>query len=464
MMTIVTILLLLVFLGLTFAMGLTGQRTRRGDFFLAGRRADSWSVGASLLATCLGASATVGIVGRAYSMGWSAFWWLGSGAVGLVILGAFFVHPMRERVGVRTLPEWLGTRYGTPARMLAAVLILIMWIGVISAQWVAAGSILGSLLGIPGGWAVGIAAVVVIAYTAAGGQLSVLRTDLLQVVFIGLAVILPHLFLPARNLGAMPSLRGLFLSGGLSFHQWFALLVVVGGMYVVGPDLCSRVLTGRDDAAARRGAWMAAPALLAASIAIVWLGIRIRELGIVPDAPRNTFAALLGAEGLLPTPVGTIIQIGLLGALLSSADTCLHTAASVTVLDVIPARPTDPESEAPHRPSDGRHARIAVVLIGLAAAAVAHWHPGIIRNMLLAYSFYAGGLLLPLLLMATPRLAERIPRIALWCAMVAGGILPVAVLLTQMTTDYALAGFYGCCLAGAILLPAGAVALRGTPA
>ena len=384
------------------------RRPAGAGFFLSGRTAGSATVAASLAATCLGASTTVGMVGRAYDIGWPAFWWLGAGALGLALLGLVWGPEMRADPGVRTLPEWAETAYGAPARVLSAGLIAVMWIAVIAAQWVATATVMGALFGLPFAWGIALSAGVVSAYTAWGGQPSVLRTDRLQVLLILLAVLVPLPFLGGIEAGAG---AGDFAATGPL--QMVAVVVVVGGMYVVGPDLCSRVLLARDRTAVRRGALGAGLFLAATGVLLTAVGVAIRRSGVELANAREALPWLLAQSGAIPAPAGYLINAGLLAATLSSADTCLLTVASVLELDLCGRR----HDEARQR----RFGRIFVALAGGVAAWVAWQRPQIIPNLLLAYAFYSGGLLAPLLLLRFPAAARRIPRRAVWLAMAAGG-------------------------------------------
>ena len=74
------------------------------DYVVAGRKQSSPFVFMSLMATVLGASATVGIAARAESIGFAAFWWLAVGAIGFWFQAAFLSKPVHD-LDVRTLPE-----------------------------------------------------------------------------------------------------------------------------------------------------------------------------------------------------------------------------------------------------------------------------------------------------------------------------------------------------------------------
>jgi len=418
---------------------------REDDFFLAGRRSGTPAVAASLVALCLGASTTIGLVGRAYRMGWAAFWWLGAASFGLVVLGLVWAVPMRSSPRTRSLPQWLETAYGMPARLLSAGLIVIMWTAVVAAQWVAAGRVLEFLLDWPLVRGILVAAVAVTLYTAWGGQRAVLRTDIAQVVlvFLGIATALAltrHVQASIGSVAVIPAP----VSGRLSLLQWMSLLVVVGGMYVVGPDLCTRVLLARDDRAARHGAVAAGIILLPCAVAIVGTAMALRSAGVC----KGNLHAVLSQCSAVHRAGGYAVAAGLLAAMLSSADTCLLTAATVVELDLVGRG---------HRPERQRFfARVFVCAVGLISAAVACLHREIIPNLLLAYAFYSGGLLLPLLCLAFPRVSAWIPLPCVWCAMGVGGSTPVALILTGKVQDFAVAGLWGVLVCLGVLL-AGAV-------
>src|SRR5580704_8338218 len=81
------------------ALGLWIGRRVRGasDFFVAGRRLGPGLIFSTLLAANIGAGSTVGATGIGYSHGVSAWWWVGSAALGSMVL-AWGVGPSLRRV------------------------------------------------------------------------------------------------------------------------------------------------------------------------------------------------------------------------------------------------------------------------------------------------------------------------------------------------------------------------------
>jgi SSS family solute:Na+ symporter len=324
-----------------------------------------------------------------------------------------------------------------------------MWVGVVAAQFVAAGAVLSELAGWPMVTGIAVTAAVTIIYTAVGGQQSVLRTDVLQITMILCAIVLPLMFLPQLPAAAATATTVSATANiDINLLQWFALIIVVGGMYVVGPDMCSRALVARSDRAARHGAWLAAGGLLAVSLIVTLLGVAVRHSGLELTSGREALPALVNST--MPRYLAAAVSFGLLAALFSSADTCLMTAGSVLELDLIARLRTAGQSPA--------RAKVMIVIIGVFSAVLAHVNPRIIGNIMLAYSVYAGGLLVPLLLLAAPRFARRIPKPVVWLATLVGGGAPLGLLLGNRinTTDFflnlAAAGAIGAAICLAIIL------------
>jgi len=413
------------------------------EFYLAGRSASSARVAMSIIATCLGASNTLGIAALAWREGWSAVLWLVSGAVGLVLLGAVWARAMRTRPETMSLPEWLGHTYGPEARRLAAALITVMWIAVVAAQWVAAGALIHQLAGLNLVVGMTLCAGTVALYTAIGGQESVLRTDLIQAVWALFALgvcLFASLRIRTGCPPPPPTLPDIFGNTPSTMLQRAAMIWVLAGMYIVGPDICSRILTARDVGAARRAAFLAAPVLAIVAVLLVLPGIRMRSAGIPLANPRDALPLLLTSPNWIPPAIGILAMLGLLAAVLSSADTCLLTIATVVNMDL-------------RRKREVAHGRMIVVLAAAAALIVAIFSPRIIPNLMAAYAFYCGGLLVPLLLLAWPKWTARVPNIAVIIAILVGGSTPMACkLLSPHWETYTSAAVGNAIAAGIIFI------------
>lgn len=356
------------------------------DFHLAGRGIKLVLLIGTFCATIVGASATLGMAGLGFSKGLPGAWWMLSGTVGLLILATFYAEKIRAS-GCSTLPELVGSFYGESARVAASILIAVSWIGVIAVQIIASGKVLSAILG--GNELVFMLActAVFVLYTAHGGQKSVIRTDLVQllIIIIGLGVLF------SKALGTAGS--GLLLAQSFPLSPemgtWdvLSMIIVVGSAYLIGPDMYSRLFSAHSPKEAKVSAAIAAIILIPLSFIITSLGIFSRSL--FPTAAPEQAIPLLLTSLLSPAAEG-LVAAALLAAFMSSADTSLMTATSILTLDLYKkARPDSDEK------SLMAASRLFVLIIGVSALVLAISLPSIIKTLLIAYTIFTSGLLLP---------------------------------------------------------------------
>ena len=370
------------------------------DFVAAGQNRGPLPVFLTLMATILGASATLGVAAKAETLGFPAAWWLFSGAAGLALQGAVLSRRIRES-GARTLPELARQTAGPAGQRLGAAVIALSWPGVIAAQLVAFAGLWEAIAGCGGTELPMVGcAMTVVAYTLVGGQRAVVRTDAPQMLLLAVGFAGMFLWVFSGRCGGTPvpaaSVR--LLSDGFGLRDAALSLLTVGGAYFLGPDIASRALVARDGRTARRAVLAAAPALLAFGSAIALAGMWAAE-----NAP-GTGNPVLRIAVLLPRALRVCLAAGLVCAVLSSVDTCLVNAAAITAGDLFGIRSV-------------RATRLAVVAVGLAATAMALVGGDIIGVLLKAYSVYTPGVVCPLAVaIVTGRVNRR-----LWLASVAVG-------------------------------------------
>ncbi|MBQ7081106.1 MAG: sodium:solute symporter [Fibrobacter sp.] len=407
------------------------------DYVIAGRKQSSPFVFMSLMATVLGASATVGIAARAESIGFAAFWWLGVGAIGFWFQAAFLSKPVHD-LDVRTLPEIAEKTVGKTGRKLVAFIIAISWIGIIAAQFAAVAGFIGLVLGHDAGTqSVLITAVIVIVYTLLGGQLSVVRTDALQfgiltLGFFAAAIYLFGGFSGAENAvlqtvqnivdgattianGTAAHSAGLatfgdfsLLNEKFSFADLALMLFTVGGAYFLGPDVISRNLVAKDSTSARKAVVIGSFAILVFSVVIVLLGMWAATYA--PNAAGTSVNPLFRlASGVLPLPLAALLSVGLLSALLSSADTCLINSAAIFGSDILNTRRIS-------------IVRLLVVVIGIIATYLALQGKDIIGLLTMAYSVYTPGIVAPLAVAIIAHKKFNIKKSLWYAGVVIGGL------------------------------------------
>ncbi len=401
------------------------------DYVVAGRKQSSPFVFMSLMATVLGASATVGIAARAESIGFAAFWWLAVGAIGFWFQAALLSKPVHD-LDVRTLPEIAEKTVGKTGRKLVALIIAVSWIGIIAAQFAAVAGFIGLVLGHDAGTqSVLITAVIVIVYTLLGGQLSVVRTDALQFGILTLGFFAAAIYLfggfsgaenatlqAAGNLAASSSTAG---NAGLATFGSFNLLnekfgasdlaimlFTIGGAYFLGPDVISRNLVAKDATSARKAVVAGSFAILAFSVIIVLLGMWAATYApATAGSATNPLFRL--ASGVLPLPLAALLSVGLLSALLSSADTCLINSAAIFGSDILNTRRISV-------------VRISVVVIGIIATYLALQGKDIIGLLTMAYSVYTPGIVAPLAVAIIAHKKFKVKKTLWYAGVIIGGL------------------------------------------
>lgn len=388
---IIAYFIVVIFLGLFSRI----KAKEADDFYVAGRKGSTLFITGSLLATIIGGSAVMVTTRLGFTQGLTGLWWLLAGSIGLVILGVFLAAKVRN-YGLYTLPELVEKQYNGQAALIASVLIVVAWTGVIGAQIIAAGSIMDALgIGNAQIWMV-VFSLVFVGYTILGGQHAIIRTDSFQTLIIFIGIIIAAVAV-AGKLGDAGGITGAFTSDKVSFplsaqfggYDLLKYLLVVGLTYVVGPDMYSRMFSAKDSGTARKSALWTAGLIIPAALALVFIGMGASVL--YPDiAAGQAFPVVI--NDILPPIAGGIVLAALLCAFMSSADTTLITAGTIFSLDIV----------AKYKPGFDKKkllnvSRWGIVIIGVISLLLALYLRDIVDSIMFAYTIYTGGLILPVL-------------------------------------------------------------------
>lgn len=397
-----------------------GRRRSSAAFFVNNRKSGAWGVGFSIIVSCVGASATIGMIGMAFAVGTPAFWWLGMGAAGLAVL-AFLLARAVRRSGAYTMPHMVESLLGKPARPLIAVVIVIAWSAILAAQFSALIRVLEPLTGFAPLVCLGVSFALIVGHTM-GGQAAIMRADRVQALIIVLALIVMLGWLTGHNPEWPAQVRFEAVNEGFPPEKLVYFLLIVGANYLVCPMLFGRMLSAKDEQSARLGGLIAAGGILLCAGLIVAVGLACKGL-IPPDTVQDAVLTAVLAE-VMPPWMHIVVSLALISAIVSSADSCLVTAATVLSFDLMGKR----------SPASGR---VCVVVLGVAGAALSLWGKGILGFLLMAYDVYACGVVVPvfvgLVLLGRRKVDTR------WAcaAVVAGGALgAVAAFSGQSVYSY----------------------------
>ena len=398
-----------IYLLIMMGIGVSDLRKTRefSEYAVAGKRQGTVTVCMSLLATMLGASTTIGITDTVYSIGFPGIWWLVFGAVGL-FLQAWLLSGRVRAIGADTLPHLAEITVGRSASVLLAALITVAWVGVVAGQLVAMHSLVTFATGSSSKWLMLLLSVIVIGYTALGGQLSVVKTDRVQLILILAGILLTAIRLFASTPDSVTEAAGEveLLNESYGPMNLFTQFFIIGGVYFLGPDILSRNFLSKNGRTARRAAGIAGGILLVVAFLITMIGIWAR--GHVTAEELGGQKTLMYVILLLPKWISVLMCLGLLSAILSSTDTCIINAATIFSRDLLGKQKVSV-------------IRWSVVGIGGVAAAIAILGSGNIISILSgAYSIYTPGVIFPLLIAILAYRKKKIKK-PLWLSAVAAG-------------------------------------------
>lgn len=191
----VFIIIGLYFVGLLLIGYMSSKKNKSAeDFFVSGRSLNKWTAANTMAATAIGSGTTIGVCTMAYENGIAASWILIGYSLGFVLI-ALLIGKKIYRLDALTLTDVIGSHYNGTVKNLTTLLVLISYVGIACAQFIALGNIMSVLLGIDFKVSVIICGIVVIIYTTLGGLSALSITDSYQLIInlIGIMVILPLL-------------------------------------------------------------------------------------------------------------------------------------------------------------------------------------------------------------------------------------------------------------------------------
>ncbi len=401
------------------------RRTRdRTDFFLGGRRLGPWLAALSQGATQSSAWTLVGVSGAAYLWGWRAGWIWVSVVAGYAVNWLWIAPRLRQmsaETGSLTLVQLLnGGEARIGLRRVSSAIILVSFLFYVAAQFQAAGQAFAVALDLPVAACIAGGAALIVGYTLAGGFWAASVTDFVQ----GLLMLVVAVVLPVAAWVAVGGAAGIAAGadaapGGLAW-DWTAAAVVLGtlgiGLAAPGqPHVVNHFMAARDDAAIRRGGWIAIAwiaLVLAGMLVVGWAG---RALALPPDNPENVLYA--AARAWLPAAFAGVIIVAVMSAIMSTVDSQLITATSSLTVD---ARRRSDATTVPA-------ARVALLGFAALAALLAIWAPATIYSRVLFAWNALGAAFGPLVVLTV--LGRPPPPAASLAAMLTGFGLTVAFYL-----------------------------------
>jgi SSS family solute:Na+ symporter len=333
--------LVIFYLLCTIAIGLWAAKRVKNtaDFAIAGRHLPLIMIVTTTFATWFGSETVLGIPAKFVQGGLHGVVEdpFGAGTC-LILVGLFFASKL-YKMTLLTISDYYRERYGRVIEVVCSLIIILSYLGWVSAQVTALGLVFNLLsagaISIPLGMVLGTASI--LAYTLFGGMWSVAVTDFIQMIILvsGLAVIAVF---AAGQAGGADKVVELAVSKDLfqflpepSFVQVVAFLGAAITMMlgsIPQQDVFQRVMSARDVNAATRGPVIGGACYI--MFAFVPMFLVVSALIIMPERAASLIDE--DPQMVLPTLVlermPFIMQVLFFGALMSA----LKSTASATLL------------------------------------------------------------------------------------------------------------------------------------
>lgn len=339
-------------------------KTRGGnekDYFLGGRKMNSWVTALSAQASDMSAWLLMGLPGSIWALGVGQIWI----AVGLLIgtiLNWIFTAPRlrafsKEAGDSITIPEYLSNRFlskSNTLRVICAVVFFVCYAVYTASSFKACGTVFNNLFGIDPTTTVTIyaAAVIILLYTFMGGFNAVCWTDFFQGMLMLVALMAaPIVGYIAVNAGETGSIAGTAASAiSTSDHywnllpsgkfDWASVSVILSGLgwglgYFGMPHILVRFMSIKSVKAVKRSR----------NIAIVWIVLALTAAVTTAlvgalylptmDKQENVFINM--ATSLFPAALAGLLLSAVVAASMSTADSQLLVSSSSFTSDIYKA-------------------------------------------------------------------------------------------------------------------------------
>ncbi|MDQ3628996.1 MAG: sodium:solute symporter family protein [Actinomycetota bacterium] len=195
---------LIVVLYFAFVLGI-GYVARRQvsdslDFFLSGRSLPAWVTGLAFISANLGAIEIMGMSANGAEFGVVTMHYFWVGAVPAMLFLGIVMMPFYYGSKVRSVPEFMLRRFGPEAHLVNAISFAVAQVLIAGINLFLLGSIIEALLGWSIWISMGLAAAVVLSYTALGGLSAAIYNEVLQF-FVIVAALLPLTLVALHKVG-----------------------------------------------------------------------------------------------------------------------------------------------------------------------------------------------------------------------------------------------------------------------
>lgn len=413
----------LIYLTLMVIIGLwltkKGVRTLE-DFMLAGGRLGALVAGGTMIATWFGSGTVVGgpaSLGYTYGLGPAMLFML-MPPIGIAIL--YLLTEKIRSMYKYTIPEIMEFKLGMPGRVIAAIIIILAHVGIVSYQFIGLGYILNVTTGISTELGTITSAIVITVLAVSGGLVSVAYTDaitaflMLLSLIVGVSIAYSYVGGFAGAIEKVPPTH-LTLTGGMSVPALVStclplLLLLLGEM-----NMWQRVAAARGSLTAKKALmmWLIAALIIGPLVSLIAFFARAS----FPKIPAGM--SVIKWSIMMPEVLGAVFLAGIAGFIITTGNSFLLTPSMCAAIDIYKrlVRPTASNKEI------FIVTRVFIVAFAIFAYAMGMYFPSVLAIQMYSYTMIGAAITIVLFCLAL--IPERVTKVGGNAGLVTGAALTI---------------------------------------
>jgi solute:Na+ symporter, SSS family len=355
-------------------------------------------IGTALAAQGIDGNATLGNTGLTFEGGFWAGMSLPLGlGLSLFVVGRFLAAPL-NRMDLVTLPEFFHRRYGARVELLAAILTFVTFSILLAGNLAAVGWIVSVVSGWSYAQALIFGALLIFAYTIAGGLYAAIWTDFLQIhiAIVGFLALAAWIYFTQDWRGAFASLppealdwSGLTSASEGALFNWSVILSLAFGN-AMALDFMERVFAARSPETASKACYYAGVWCIVVGAAASFAGLAAHAIVGPIDDPRMVLPTL--ASDYAPLWLGAAVVIGVAGASMSTSNGAILVTSAVLTRNILQRWGTVALDDR----KTLQYTRLMAIPMTIGGAVLAYFRPEPGLLLVLAFDIVFAGCVVPL--------------------------------------------------------------------
>ncbi|MCH9631663.1 MAG: Osmoregulated proline transporter OpuE [Chlamydiia bacterium] len=385
-MSISLFLCLLVFFGVIYIW--IGNRASKNqntneDYYLMGRKLSFFPLFLTLLATQLGGGTLLGAADEAYQRGWSVLFYPLGASLGLILLGFGFGKRLRN-MNISTIAELFEKVYGSKLQRRIASLLSVVALFLILVAMAIAGKKFFLGIGVSQPYIFVCAWLVLVAYTVMGGFKAVVNTDVLQVLFIAVVLVIAMFSIDTSSF----QVTGQQASATIKEVPWVGWMLMPLLFMFIEQDTAQRCFAAKKTRAITMASILSGVTLMLGSSVGIYFGVLARRYGLEIDSSSSVLVE--SVKAFTSPLIATCFMVAIFMAILSTADSILCSISSNLSCDLLKSRKLPEKTKV-------AFSRVFTFSIGVATLCVSYLFDNVVTVLMISYEMSVCILLVPVL-------------------------------------------------------------------